>query len=106
MTYFALAAAISADVDVKVKVDASLQILGQIKAILLKAKTNVEVAISAGVDLLVLDGKTLAVHAVAQIVAVLVVVCPDSSLTILRLKNVFVGHYYDSRPRCQGLRFS
>lgn len=73
-----LAAAISADVEIKVAVDTSLRILGQIKGILSKAQVDIEAAISAGVNLLVLDGKTLAVHAVAQIVAVLVVVCSRS----------------------------
>ncbi|EKM77736.1 hypothetical protein AGABI1DRAFT_115011 [Agaricus bisporus var. burnettii JB137-S8] len=69
-----LSAAISGDVEVKVAVDTSLQILGEIKGSLVKAKVDIEAAIAAGVDLLVLDGKTLAVHVVAQILAVLIVI--------------------------------
>lgn len=71
----------------------------------MKAKVDIEAAIAAGVDLLVLDGKTLAVHVVAQILAVLIVVRSRPPLIVSILKRIFVDRHYGSRSRRQGLRF-
>jgi hypothetical protein len=63
------AAAISGDIEVDVAVNISVEILGEILAVLVRAVGEIKAAIVVGVDLLVLDGVTLAVGAVAKIVA-------------------------------------
>lgn len=72
------------------------------------AKADIEAAIAVGVDVLVLDGKTLAVHAVAQIVATLVIV-RLSLVSLLghapKLIFEFVGHHCCPWSCCQSLRF-
>lgn len=68
------AASISGDVEVSAAVDISLDILGEIKGFIATAKADIQAAIDVNADLLVLNGETLAVKAVAEIVATLVIV--------------------------------
>ncbi|XP_006463656.1 hypothetical protein AGABI2DRAFT_179942 [Agaricus bisporus var. bisporus H97] len=67
------AASISGDVEVSAAVDISLDILGEIKGFIATAKADIQAAIDVNADLLVLNGETLAVKAVAEIVATLVI---------------------------------
>ncbi|EKM76435.1 hypothetical protein AGABI1DRAFT_115772 [Agaricus bisporus var. burnettii JB137-S8] len=68
-----LTASISGDVEVSAAVDISLDILGEIKGFIATAKADIQAAIDVNADLLVLNGETLAVKAVAEIVATLVI---------------------------------
>jgi hypothetical protein len=76
-----LTAAISGDVEVDAAVKISLEILGEIKVILVKAVVDIKACIAAGAGLLVLGGVEVTLAVVAKLVAELLVVV----LTVIAL---------------------